>query len=286
MEIFKIYEYVNGRDSGIIFNNEIELGDLSALDRYKWIKYRDNIKIENKLDLYQGIAFNNVDISSIEMIKNIFNNKWSTKKYSNFTDLFIDVADIFKEIRSSEVINKYLGLLGELAFIKKSQMLGINNILDFYSNGNIDRFDFHFKDNHHLDIKIGNILKSSFKLGLKQLEDLTSENKKHDISIIFPNWDSKNGMNLLDLFNSIDGIKSFQYKRDMIDELKNENIEIFEKFKIVIEKSNFIFFNKDLLPKISVIEKNVLINATFEIFAAENTNIDFEFKVKELTNNE
>jgi hypothetical protein len=66
-------------------------------------------------------------------------------------------------------------------------MLGINNILDFYSNGNIDRFDFHFKDNHHLDIKIGNILKSSFKLGLKQLEDLTSENKKHDISIIFPN---------------------------------------------------------------------------------------------------
>jgi hypothetical protein len=93
-------------------------------------------------------------------------------------------------------------------------------------------------------------------------------------------------MNLLDLFNSIDGIKSFQYKRDMIDELKNENIEIFEKFKIVIEKSNFIFFNKDLLPKISVIEKNVLINATFEIFAAENTNIDFEFKVKELTNNE
>ncbi len=286
MEIFKLYEYINGKDSGIIFNNEIKLGDLSNLNKYKWIKYKDNIKIENEPGLYRGIAFDNVDINSIEMIKNIFNNKWSTRKFSNFSDLFIDVADIFKKTRNNEVTNKYLGLLGELAFIKKSQLLGINNILDFYSNGGFDRFDFHFKNNHHLDIKIGNINKGSFKLGLKQLENLTDEKKTHDISVIFPNWDSINGMNLLDLLNSIDGIKGFQHERDLIDELKDENIELFEKFKIVIEKSNFIFFNKDLLPKITIDEKNVLIKATFEIFAAENTKIDFESKVKELTNND
>jgi hypothetical protein len=35
MEIFKLYEYVNSKDSGIIFNNKIELGDLSVLDKYK-----------------------------------------------------------------------------------------------------------------------------------------------------------------------------------------------------------------------------------------------------------
>jgi ABC-type lipoprotein export system ATPase subunit len=93
-------------------------------------------------------------------------------------------------------------------------------------------------------------------------------------------------MNLLDLFNSIEGIKSFEYKRDMIDELESENPKLFQKYKIVIEKSSFIFFNKNLLPKITILEKNVLINAAFEIFTNENTNIDFESKVKELTNNE
>ena len=286
MENFRFYEYEGSKDSGIIFDKKIKIGDFEMLTKYKSIKYEENVRINDESEIFNGIVFHNISEESVQKIRDLFNSEWSTNKFNNFGELFSEIAHIFRKIIDDHNTIRYFDLLSELAFIKKSQLLGIQNILDFYSKNNFDDFDFNFKDSKYVDVKNGNILDKSFKLSLKQFKDLSNKKKLHDISIIFPNWDAENGMNLLDLYNSINGIKSFEYIREEIDEFYDKSSHLFKKYKIAIDKSYFIFFNKDLLPQIYLEEKKVLKNAAFEIFVTENTKINFESKIRELTGNE
>lgn len=283
MDVFKLYEYEDWNHYGIIFDESVKIGDVKVFDQYKWIKFVDQIKLANDAKIYRGIVFDNVASRYIEIIVKNFNYEWNRAKFSLFSDLFVSYANIFEKTKKSNNKNKYLGLIGELAFIKKSQNLKINNILDFYFNNAFDRFDFHFINDKHVDIKLGNLTKRSFKLNLAQLESLTNEPNNHDVCIIFPYWDDHNGLNLMELFEKIDGNKSLNLVRNSIEELKFENFQIFATHKIDINKSKFIFFKRDFLPRVKFEKINSLIDAIFEIFIVQESKIDFESKVRDLS---
>lgn len=283
MEIFKLYEYKNWNHCGIIFDDSVKIGDIKVFDQYKWIKFIDGVRLDNDQKKYKGIVFDNIDSSYIRIIVKNFNYEWGKERFDLFSDLFVSYANIFEKTKNSNNLSKYLGLMGELAFIKKSQILKIENIINFYSDNGFDKFDFNFKKDKHVDIKLGSLIKRSFKLNLGQLESLTNDSSNHDVCIIFPYWDSSNGLDLMELFEKIDGNIKLDIVRNNIEKLKMENSKIFVANKIDISKSKFIFFKKDFLPRINFEKKNSLINAIFEIFSAEETKIDFENKVRNLT---
>jgi len=285
MDIFSDYEYEQEGVFGIIFDTKINIGNSKIFDKYTWTKYVEAVKIEDRDTYYHGIVFNGFPQETIKNLAIFFNKEWATGRHISVSELFIEISDIFNKMKQKLLKKEYLGLIGEMAFIKKCQILGFNKIINYYSNSMIDSFDFHFI-NTQLDIKLGNILTRSFILNLKQMNAFASDLDNHEVSVIFPEWDTRNGKDLLELFNCIENKESLEIVKDAIYELKNNSPALFEKHKINIEKSCFIFYNKEFLPKISLKKEGSLVDAKFQIFADKNEEVDFESKMKVLLRNE
>lgn len=281
---FKTFKYKDSNNFGIAINKKIQIGDLKELEQYQWIKYDEDIKLNESEGFYNALAFYNIDEKYVDIIQELFRKEWENDNLIFVSQIIRNLADTFKKIKDKNDYKRYTGLLGELLFIKKCELLGFE-VLDYFSYGGVDNFDFHFPNNKNIEVKYGNKESRSFSLNCKQLKEL-DENRSSSLAVVLTNLDSINGLNLLELFYSLKNKqhRNLQSALESIKELENTSKKIFDEFKVDIEKSDIFFIDKNYLPKIEIKQNNSLISGKFKLFITEDMAFEFEKIISELIN--
>ena len=281
---FSTFKYEKTNDYGIAIQTNILIGDLKELSKYQWIRYVKSVKLENDKNEYHGIAFYNLDEEYVEVIRHLFEKEWRKDYSLTIANIMQSFSNVFKKIKHKSNVKKYLGLMGEMLLIKKSELLG-QDIKDHYSYGEVDNFDFHFPNGANIEAKYGNKESRSFLINWKQLSGLI-KNNNYQLTVVLTELDSINGLDLFDLFHSIkdNNHKNLVVALEKITELRDTQEELFSEFKVVVEKSEFLFIDKSFLPKIEMKENNCLISGKFKLFINEEMGINFENKLLELVN--
>lgn len=263
--------YYKDKKWGITFSNEIKLGDINKINKYKWISFDPNTVING--EQYKSIAFDGIDKEYVTKIKEIFDCEFRENKDLSISEILDKLSQLFSSTKLKNDTKKYLGLLGEICFIYKCKEMDID-AWKFYQKNQKDTIDFGFPS-FSFEIKLANKEKRSFKMSLKQLEALRN-NPSTQLCALITDIDSIKGQNLEDIFEKcVEGHEIFN--NDLISNVKNEifnlkkySEKLFDEIKINIEKSNFLIFEKELLPEIELKDNNTLINAVFEIFIKDN----------------
>ncbi|MGL5357440.1 MAG: hypothetical protein ACRC9U_00040 [Metamycoplasmataceae bacterium] len=279
---FREVQYSRGKFA-IAANLEIMAGDIKEIDSFIYIKYTDEIIVnntDNEEEKYHGIAFDNIDEEYAFLICNFFEKEYRKDKSLTLSKIVSNLSDLFRKLKEENNKNKYLGILAELLIIRKCQDEKID-IKDFYSYGENDKLDFHFPNKNNIEIKYGNKESKSFIVNYKQLEALSTK-EKNELCVVFTEFDSKNGLNLIELLNSINNCKhrNLIIITDVIKQLELKSPNLFEEYKVNVENCDFIFIDKNYLPIINVKETNSLISANFKLFATEDMSLNFIKKIK------
>ena len=273
---FKVSKYKTPGFYGIcLLDKRIPVGNIDDINSHEVIKYENRIKIDD--DSYPGIALvKEIDWELAEEICEIFEVQSRNFPRHSFSQIINSISDIFKRIREESFLKNYIGLLGELSFIKKAKTEGFD-IGKYYQSG-INTMDFRFENNLGVDVKVVNRDSKSVILSDEQLDEIHSSESK--ILAIIPFYDRINGLSVRDLYDSfLEDNHSYPYLTNVISRLENSDMNLFDNYKIDISKSTFIWLNKEMLPKIQIQtyldevtskHKTSLISAKFKIFVSEN----------------
>ena len=272
--MFEVFSYdENDNLYGIrILKQSINLGSLNKISEFTFIKLDDN----NLLDQdYFHLSFEHYfNIEILNSICQMMNTIHDNDSALSITDILISLKTIFSVKRNENILNEYLGLMGELFFIYKMQNFNID-ILKFYQ---VDKetYDFNFK-NGSIEIKFMNKTNKTIHLNTEQLINIHQKNA--EIICISLVKDQTNGFNLYKIFNQIQ-FNDFEKKEIIkckIDNLYNSNKNIFNEWKVETEISNILIFDKSFLPNVDIIN---------QIYKSKSfVNADFNFKVIESNEN-
>lgn len=272
--MFEVFSYdENDNLYGIrILKQSINLGNLNKISEFNFIKLDDN----NLLDQdYFHLSFEHYfNIEILNSICQMMNTIHDDDPTLNITDILISLKTIFSVKRNENILNEYLGLMGELFFIYKIQNFNID-ILKFYQ---VDKetYDFNFK-NGSIEIKFMNKTNKTIHLNTEQLINIHKKNA--EIICISLVKDQTNGFNLYKIFNQIqfDDFEKKEIIKCKIDNLYNSNKNIFNEWKVEPEISNILIFDKSFLPNANIIN---------QIYKSKSfVNADFNFKVIESNKN-
>ncbi|MGL4343288.1 MAG: PD-(D/E)XK motif protein [Metamycoplasmataceae bacterium] len=280
---FVIYKHNNSNDYGIATSRNISSGNIKNLEKYQWIRYANPIKLNDDENIYHSIVFNNLNEEYVKKIKELFEIEYKKDSSLTLEEIVLKLSNAFRKIREKNNLTKYLGLMGELLFIKKCEQIRFD-VKDFYSYGSVDVFDFHF-NNYDVEIKYGNKENRSFFINFKQLNELR-KNNTNELIVVLTHFDTQNGLDLLELYQSIanNDHKNLVVAYELINELQNESNELFLEYKVIPEKSDYVFIDKTYLPSINIKENNCLISAKFKLFISENMERKFEDKIGAIIN--
>ena len=296
---FILFEYEEEGTYGIAIQKDaIEVGNPYNFEEYEVIEYDDNVRMVNDSSEYHAIALKtSLEYDFAEELRKLMQIALDelivNREECSFSIVVNKLSSIFKKIAKEANRMEYIGLMSELAFIKRCELIQID-VTPYYQLGLTDTIDFHFPNNIGVEIKTINKDSKSIIVSDKQLDKVLNSSDRFlaaDLDI-----NSSEGLNLEELFNTIysDNWPSRLKVKEKILSLKSSSMNLFNEYKINLDGTTFIWVDKQYLPVVSIrnyYDENSnkhstsLISAKFKLFVSENIKEkDFNTLVKDLVN--
>ncbi|GAA5414925.1 hypothetical protein [Ureaplasma ceti] len=285
-KIFKTFLLSDDKQSqyGIIASQaDIALGSLNLNSYLSDIKILSRTNVQDTPELPKGIYWvllfgKHASQEFVESMCILFNSQVHSQKNITIEAIIKRIEAIFKIKKEQDLKHVYKTKISELAFIKKCLSFNVNTF-PFYKK-DTNKLNFHFPKNQNLGLVFTDNENENFYLSQSQLESINNCSK-NELVVININWDSEEGVDLKDLLEDIRSVIYYEvwteFKKE-ITEIYNSSPDLFVEYKINLNKTEFLFYDKTFLPKIQC---KFFYNAIGEECT---TVLDYFFKITNSTN--